>query len=231
MRDAGNDYRDDVGDDVRWLSYGELAQAREISTASAIRLVFRRKWRRQDGNDGTVKVAVPVGEATPQTSVADNDGDGIGRGIGEVVGLLETATTMLRERGEEADVMFGALHATAEQALARAEAETATERAAKRLAEGETVTERNARKQAEAATVTERDARRQAEAAVADAEARLSQIRADFERERREAEARHMTEQAGREKAEAEAERLRQEVQARRNLGLLARLLAALRRG
>jgi hypothetical protein len=39
MRDAGNDYRDDVGDDLRWLSYGELGQARGISTASAIRLV------------------------------------------------------------------------------------------------------------------------------------------------------------------------------------------------
>ena len=201
MRDAGNDYRDDVGDDVKWLSYGELGQARGISTASAIRLVFRRKWRRQDGNDGTVRVAVPIDEANPQTEVADSDGDGIGREIGHVVGLLETATAMLRERGEEADEMFAALHATGEEALARAEAETATER----------------------------EARKQAEGAVADAEAQLSQAREDFERERREAEARRMTEQAAREKAEAEAAQLRQENQARRNLGLLARLLAALR--
>jgi hypothetical protein len=119
MRDAGNDYRDDVGDDVRWLSYGELGQARGISTASAIRLVFRRKWRRQDGNDGTVRVAVPVEEANPQREVADSDGDGIGREIGQVVGLLETATAMLRERGEEADVMMAALHANAEEALER----------------------------------------------------------------------------------------------------------------
>jgi hypothetical protein len=202
MRDAGNDYRDDVGDDVRWLSYGELGQARGISTASAIRLVFRRKWRRQDGNDGTVRVAVPVDEANPQREVADNDGDGVGRDIGQVVGLLETAAAMLRERGEEADVMVAALHATAEESLARAEAETATER----------------------------EARRQAEGARAAAEAQLSQVREDFERERREAEARRMTEQAAREKAEAEAARLRQENQARRDLGLLARLRAALRR-
>jgi hypothetical protein len=215
MRDAGNDYRDDVGDDVRWLSYGELGQARGISTAAAIRLVFRRKWRRQDGNDGTVKVAVPVDEANPQTEVADSDGDGIGREIGHVVGLLETATAMLRERGEEADQMFAALHATGEEALARAEAETATERAARR--------------QAEAETATALAARVQAEGAVAEAEARLSQVREDFERERQEAEARRMAEQAAREKAEAEAALLRQENQARRNLGLLARLLAALR--
>ena len=138
MRDAGNDYRDDVGDDVRWLSYSELGQVRGISTASAIRLVFRRKWRRQDGNDGTVKVAVPVDEANPQREVADNDGDGVGRDIGQVVGLLETAAAMLRERGEEADVMVAALHATAEEALARAEAETVTEREARRQAEGAT---------------------------------------------------------------------------------------------
>ena len=202
MRDAGNDYRDDVGDDVRWLSYSELGQVRGISTASAIRLVFRRKWRRQDGNDGTVKVAVPVDEANPQREVADNDGDGVGRDIGQVVGLLETAAAMLRERGEEADVMVAALHATAEEALARAEAET----------------------------VTEREARRQAEGARAAAEAALSEIREGFERERREAEARRVTEQAAREKAEAEAARLRQENQARRDLGLLARLRAALRR-
>ena len=202
MRDAGNDYRDDVGDDVRWLSYSELGQVRGISTASAIRLVFRRKWRRQDGNDGTVRVAVPVDEANPQREVADNDGDGIGREISQVVGLLETATAMLRERGEEADVMLAALHATSDKELARAEAET----------------------------VTEREARKQAEGATAAAEAQLSQVRKDFERERQEAEARRLTEQAAREKAEAEAARLRQENQARRDLGLLARLRAALRR-
>jgi hypothetical protein len=202
MRDAGNDYRDDVGDDLRWLSYGELGQARGISTASAIRLAFRRKWRRQDGNDGAVRVAVPVDEANSQKEVTDRDGDGVGRDIGQVVGLLETAAAMLRERGEEADVMLAALHATAEEALARAEAET----------------------------VTEREARRRAERAVADAEAQLSKVREDFERLSREAEVRRMTEQAAREKAEAEAAQLRRENQARRDLGLLARLRAALRR-
>jgi hypothetical protein len=74
MRDAGNDDREDVGDDFRWLSYGELGQARGISTASAIRLAFRCKWRRQDGNDGTVRVAVPVDEAKPQREVVDRGG-------------------------------------------------------------------------------------------------------------------------------------------------------------
>jgi hypothetical protein len=91
---------------------------------------------------------------------------------------------MLRERGEAADGMLAALHANAEEALARAEAES----------------------------VTARQARRQAEVAMANAETRC------------------MTEQAAREKAEAEAAQLRQENQARRHLGLLARLRAAWRR-
>jgi hypothetical protein len=198
MRDAG----DDVVDDLRWLSYGELGQARGISTASAIRLAFRRNWRRQDGNDGTVRVAVPADEAASKGEMADGQEDGVGRQIGEVVGLLQTAAAMLRERGEEADAMFAALNASAEEALARAEAET----------------------------VTEREARRRAEAAMADSETRLSKFREDSERVTREAEARCMTEQAAREKAEAEVAQLRQENLARRNLGLLARLRAALRR-
>jgi hypothetical protein len=201
MRDVGYDDRSDIGNDLRWLSYSELGQARGISTASAIRLAFRRKWRRQDGNDGTVRVAIPVDEANPQAEMADGDGDGIGRDIGQVVGLLETAATMLRERGEDADLMLAALHANAEEALARAEAET----------------------------VSEREAKRQAQRALADAEAQLSKVRDELGRISREAEARRISEQAAREKAEAEAAQLRQEDQARRNLGLLARLRAALR--
>jgi hypothetical protein len=202
MRDAGNDDRDDVGDDFRWLSYGELGQARGIGTASAIRLAFRRKWRRHDGNDGMVKVAVPNDEATIQGEVADSEEDGVGRDIGQVVGLLETAATMLRERGEAADGLLAALHANGEEALARAEA----------------------------ATATEREARMRAEVATADAEARLARVRGDLERVSQEAEARLMAEQALRETAEAETAQLRQENQARRELGLLARLRAAFRR-
>jgi hypothetical protein len=106
----------------------------------------------------------------------------VGRDIGQVVGLLETAATMLRERGEAADGMLAALHANAEEALARAEAATATEREAKRLAE----------------------------VATADAEARLARFREDLDRVSREAEARLMAEQVAREQAEVEAAQLRQ---------------------
>jgi hypothetical protein len=45
--------------DARWLSYDEIADMRGIDRASAIRMVRRRKWSKQDANDGTTRVAVP----------------------------------------------------------------------------------------------------------------------------------------------------------------------------
>ena len=134
---AMDDVRTDGGDDFRWLSYAELGQACGISTASAIRLAYRRKWRRQDGNDGTVRVAVPVDDAKPQSVAAHSNNGAVGGDIAQVVDLLETAAATLRERGEAADVMLAALDRDAEEALARAEAATLTEREAKEKAEAE----------------------------------------------------------------------------------------------
>ncbi len=57
---------DTATDDIRWMTYAELGRARGISTASATRLAFRRKWRRQAGNDGIARVAVPVTETQPR---------------------------------------------------------------------------------------------------------------------------------------------------------------------
>ncbi len=41
-----------VGDGARRMTYAELAQARQISLASARRLARRHHWPRQAGNDG-----------------------------------------------------------------------------------------------------------------------------------------------------------------------------------
>jgi hypothetical protein len=68
--------RDDNGEGVRWLTYAELGQAREISTASATRLAFRRKWQRRVGNSGTAKVAVPVEDCRPHKSTDPDVMDG-----------------------------------------------------------------------------------------------------------------------------------------------------------
>src|ERR1700758_4021328 len=51
---------DDPGGDHRWLSYSELAEARGISRASAIRLVRKHRWPRRTNNAGVVTVAIPV---------------------------------------------------------------------------------------------------------------------------------------------------------------------------
>jgi hypothetical protein len=49
----------DETEETRWLSYAELAEARGIDLASAIRTVRNRRWPKQKGNDGKVRVAVP----------------------------------------------------------------------------------------------------------------------------------------------------------------------------
>lgn len=42
------------------MSYDELAAARGIDKTSAFRMAHRRKWPKRKGNDGTVRLAVPV---------------------------------------------------------------------------------------------------------------------------------------------------------------------------
>jgi hypothetical protein len=52
-----------VGDGARRMTYAELAAVRGISALSAERLVRRKRWPRQTGNDGIVRVLVPLTEA------------------------------------------------------------------------------------------------------------------------------------------------------------------------
>jgi hypothetical protein len=52
-----------VGAGARRMTYAELAAVRGISATSAERLVRRRRWPRQAGNDGVVRVLVPLEEA------------------------------------------------------------------------------------------------------------------------------------------------------------------------
>jgi hypothetical protein len=52
--------------DGRWMTLAELATSRRISVASAARLMRRRRWRRQPGNDGHIRVWVPIGEQEPK---------------------------------------------------------------------------------------------------------------------------------------------------------------------
>lgn len=58
-----------VTDDSRWMTYAELAEARGIKEPAAIRLVQRRRWERQAGNDGAARIAVPLSELRPSRAV------------------------------------------------------------------------------------------------------------------------------------------------------------------
>ena len=49
-----------VGDGARRMTYAELAAVWGTSQASAQRLVRRKHWPRQVGNDGVVRVLVPL---------------------------------------------------------------------------------------------------------------------------------------------------------------------------
>jgi hypothetical protein len=53
-----------VGDGSRRMTYAELADIRRISVKSAERLV-RRRWPKQTGNDGVVRVLVPLKDVSP----------------------------------------------------------------------------------------------------------------------------------------------------------------------
>ena len=68
-----NDIALAVGDGARRMTYAELAAVRGISAASAERLVRRRRWARQPGNDGIVRVLVPLAEARKRKPRAGSD--------------------------------------------------------------------------------------------------------------------------------------------------------------
>ena len=70
--DTSGDMSGGVSGDGRWMTYDELAKLRGITKASAERLVLRNRWRRQRGNDRTVRVLVPLdslsGDISPDVS-------------------------------------------------------------------------------------------------------------------------------------------------------------------
>jgi hypothetical protein len=106
----------DDRDEIRWLTYAELGQARGISTASATRLAFRRKWRRQVGNDKTARVAVPVGEDKPATDTIHDDRDEIMDGTrGDVLRLLSALEGAISADGERKQADAATIAALREQ--------------------------------------------------------------------------------------------------------------------
>jgi hypothetical protein len=132
--DVSADSRADSPADGRWMSLKELASSRRISVASAARLMRRRHWRRQPGNDGHIRVWVPTGEQEPKADArADDRPDvtaearpniapdiradalaDIRSGVMEVIRPLQDAIAVLEAQLTEANARAG----RAEQAVA-----------------------------------------------------------------------------------------------------------------
>jgi hypothetical protein len=81
------------------MTYAELATARQITTPSAVKLVLRRRWRRQKDNHGTMRALVPPEWCEP-TRAGHSDADGPVR---EAISVLEASVNVLRERAEAAE--------------------------------------------------------------------------------------------------------------------------------
>lgn len=96
MQAGANGAADDA--DSRWMTYTELAQARRIATASAIKLVLRRGWRRQKDNHGIMRALVPPAWSEPASSRFDPDAH-----VSQAISALEASVAVLRERAEAAE--------------------------------------------------------------------------------------------------------------------------------
>ena len=117
--DTSGDISGDMSGDGRWMTYDELAKLRGIARASAERLVLRNRWRRQRGNDRTVRILVPTNGLSGDMS-DDVSGDvsaDTGLLLSGALSALEDAVSALREQ-------LDASNARAE----RAEADRADER-------------------------------------------------------------------------------------------------------
>jgi hypothetical protein len=121
---------DDAGDGV-WVTYGELAKARNIERRAAVRLAQRRRWRRQAGNDGLARVLVPHDWLKPTDRSRDIAGDVAAHQTGDdthddagnvarAISVLQQAVDMLQDqlaaervRGDDARDRAGRAETTA----------------------------------------------------------------------------------------------------------------------
>lgn len=135
-----------VGDGSRRMTYAELAAIRGISALSAERLVRRKRWPRQIGNDGRTVVLVPLAETrkalpkprpkppgadtavvrepdnTTITLTTESVTPSTSPSAPDSLRLLEQALTVLRQQLERAEARATEASARADSAEARAEA-------------------------------------------------------------------------------------------------------------
>src|SRR3954471_22062647 len=109
----------DEGSGIRWVSYSELSDIRGISKASAFRMANRRKWERRKGNDGTVRVAVPLSalerQSDDRSELRSDSRSDVLSDANRRISDLEAENAVLRERVTDLRVREGAALARAEE--------------------------------------------------------------------------------------------------------------------
>jgi hypothetical protein len=102
-------------EETRWLSYAELAEARGIDRLSAVRITRNRRWQKQKGNDGTIRVAVPRNFLEAKRRVREENLPETPPEISQKISVLETENASLREQVVELRVREGAALARADE--------------------------------------------------------------------------------------------------------------------
>jgi hypothetical protein len=115
--------------DGRWMTYGQLAEARQIGRRAAIRLAQRHSLRRQPGNDGLALVWVPDAMATSsphrpmpppvthETDVDDTPPDVATSFHAQALAALEGALAQANTHADEAHKRADAALALADRTL------------------------------------------------------------------------------------------------------------------
>ena len=131
--------------DVRWLTYPEAAALLGISEEGVQRRVQRRNWARQKGNDGRMRIAVPldvVPDSYPNSRPNNpNDGSALRAQLAAAVERAERAETALIEERRRADQAEGVGHELRRRAE-RAEAQVDRVRQERDTAWGEAAAQR-----------------------------------------------------------------------------------------
>jgi flagellar biosynthesis chaperone FliJ len=97
-----------VRDDIKLLSYDEIAGLLGIERESARHLALRKQWRRTKGNDGKARVEVPS-EALPTPDTGEHPVDSTGADAAAIPALtrhierLEIALEQAQDRADEAE--------------------------------------------------------------------------------------------------------------------------------
>jgi hypothetical protein len=241
MHEAGDDTaapNAEVTGGAAWMTYREIAAARGISHAAAIRLVQRHRWQKREGsNDGLAHVLVPHGAVHPTPPVRRPRHTGLASpasrpaappdtaAFDTALAAIETAhageVAALRERAEAAEAAREAERERADRAEAARDAEIA-------LADQTVPLLKDAMDRAGQAEGRAHEAERARDRANAIADELRSRVEA-AQRLAREAGRSVEAAQMAQAEAEADAAELRQAEAARKGRGVLARLRAALR--